>query len=416
MSGPQVAGGKAVLKAALANRTSDPTRIRDFLISSASPVKLTNADGSPPTVFDTVAKQGAGLANFYHALHHTTEVSPAVLYLNDSAHANLQQSFVITNVGQKTQTYALSHTAAGTLISMDKATNFWNSFPVPTDPQAATANINPAGLTLDAGQSSTVTVSFTPPSLDSSVIPMFSGWIVVTSSNEADTELGSVSIPYFGVGTDLSKEAVFDLGSDAVGTQGPHLEDADSNTVYNDTSTYTLAQIGDNEYDSPSVVARLRLGCERLTVDLVRADTAYKASIPISDPPAGQASQAQALALHRRAQHRRLDRVIRRDSPHETELQRRDGKFDDVPIIGRVMEMKTNARDIEIDNTVQGMLEGTILGGSDGNQNITVSDGQYRLLVRASRLFSDLSLDASYESYLTHAFTIARSGNTTVAN
>ncbi len=381
-------------------KRTDPLLIRDLLVSTATPVKLTNADGSPPAIFDTVAKQGGGLANFYRAVHHTTEVSPSSLSLNDSAHASLQQTIRITNVGKVSQTYSISHTTAGTVLGMNKTSSFWNTFPVPTDPQAATVAISPAGLTLAPGQAATVTLTFTPPSLDPALVPIYSGWISVTSKE--DSELGSASIPYMGTGADMSKEAVFDLGTSVLAYRTPALSDADGNPVYNDSMIFTLSnQTG--TLDSPGIVARLRLGTRRITIDLVKADVAFRPTLPIVGPTADEAGQP---------------RVIRRDMGRAMELsssalfKRADassgsGAFDDVPIVGRIQDYLFNPRD-DATSTTSASLPSIIPDAS--GKNITVEDGHYRILLRASKLFRpDLSREDAFESYLTHAFEVKRS-------
>ncbi len=328
------------------------------------------------------------MMNIYRALHHTTEISPNILYLNDTAHAKLQHKVQITNVGAHAQTYTIAHEAANTVLSMNVDTDFWQPFPVPSNTVAATADVYPARLSLEPGQNSTITVTFTPPVLDPSTVPIFSGWISIASSE--DTELGSVRVPYFGVGASMANEKVIDLGAHVLGTSSPYLGDADGNPIQNDTTTFTLAK-RDEDYDSPMIIARFRLGVRRVTIDLVNANITFQPTLPIdgslriSDFGSADSADAQAFST----------------------LKRRDSTFDEVPIVGRIYEASDVSRSGS-DGSWRAALEDTVTDVVS-RSDIPVPDGRYRILLRASRFFSeDLAREESYESYLTHAFQIKR--------
>ncbi len=399
---PYGAGGEALLKSALRKMNAgdvDPVKIRDRLTITATPVKVTNSDGSPPTTLDTVVKQGGGLVNLYRAVHSKTGIEPAALYLNDAARAKLQQTIQITNKNAAAQTYAISHMAAGTVLSINRTNNFWNPFPVPTDPRAATVSISPSTVSVAPGQTATVKLSFAPPSLDAAYIPVFSGWISITSAEEKD--LGSTVVPYFGIGADMSKEEVFDLGTSALGMAAPVLVDASGTPIKDDRAVFTLAS-GVGYTDAPSIIARFRLGTRRVTVDLVVHNTTFQPTLPIPGSPAQE-------ALHRRAIHHRvLDSAKRRRSWPLRSNKRDSVAFDDVPILGRLVDSPLNPRD-----TLDGFwftigLDSPLMA-PNGAGNITVRDGNYRFLLRASKLLADdLEQEDSYESYLTHAFKIKR--------
>jgi len=51
-------------------------------------------------------------------------------------------------------------------------------------------------------------------------------------------------------------------------------------------------------------------------------------------------------------------------------------------------------------------LKGTVT--LDDGSTKDVEDGKYRLLLRAQRVFTDETEEASYDSYLSHAFTVKR--------
>ncbi len=374
--------------AALGKANVNAGQVRDILTTTAKPVALTSWESTPSGILDSVSKQGAGVVDVYEAVHHKTRVFPARLYLNDTKHANLRQTIELTNVGSTPQTYTLSHKAAGSLLSMDSTSKFWRSFPIPVDRQAASVTLSPPTLTLQPGAKGTVQLTFTPPTLNSGQIPIYSGWIGVNS--KGDPDLGSASVPYLGVGTDLSQEPVLDTFSDVQGLEFPSMLDLDNKGIYNDSSVWTL-QPKNGFFESPTMAARLRMGASYIRVDLVAANTTFQPTVPISDPhkSASPDEQAQSIGAQR--------------------LVRSAAAVADVPTIGFIGDGRFWARDSSRDFSVNFGLDATVLGGKDGNTVINVVDGKYRYLLRVSRLLQDdYSLEDSFESYLSHAFEVRR--------
>ncbi len=356
------------------------------------------------------------MVDVYRAVHHTTEVSPSALYLNDTRHAKLQQTIQITNVGKELQTYTVSHLAAGSILPMNASSKSWLPFPVPVDAHAVTVEINPVGLALNPGQSSTVTLTFTPPSLDAASIPIYSGWISISSKE--NSEVGAASIPYFGVGADMAEENVFGDDSSS-GFSTPYLSDQYFIPVYNDSTVFTQ-ELDDTGFfpDSPGIVAHFRLGVRRVTIDLVSADTSYRPSLPIVGPPVQQTA-AQNDARQLRTHPRAFNPGTQSDAAvgARAAAKRSGGLYDDVPVIGRVYEAEYLPRDPSGVVVFGISLGQTILGGSDRQQEVAVGNGRYRLLLRVAKLLqADLSQEDSYESYLSHAFEIRHPVNATSQN
>ncbi len=364
---------------------------RNLLITTAQPVNLTASGPSGPAYLDSVAKQGGGLVNVYRAVHHTTKVSPSMLLLNDTAHAHLQQTIQIVNAGTVAQGYAISHEAAATLLSMNQTSSFWNPFPVPTDPRAAAVDISTPTFSLAPGESRAITVTVTPPSLDPTLISVYSGWIIVSG----DAELGSVRVPYFGAVADLAREEVFDRDTSAVGVSAPFLCDPDSNPVQNESTIWTF-QDRNGTVDVPGVAARFRLGVARVTVDLVHAEVVCPASILTSRLAQPQQPPADDLQRPWRSE------SFGSSADH---TPRKRGTPLDAAIIGRFYEGILQPRDALTGVSFFYTMDPTVLGGHDGNQVIPVTDGKYRILLRVSKAFS---LEGSYESYLTPPFEIRR--------
>ncbi len=325
---------------------------------------------------ETVVKQGGGLINVYRAVHHTTEIAPSMLYLNETAHANLHQTIEISNIGTKAQTYTLTHRSTRSLLAMDTSKNFWNAWPIPTDPTAATVTFSPATLTVQPGAKGSVQLSFTAPNLNSKNIGVYSGYIGIASAEDAEL-LGSVSAPYLGTVSDLSQESVIGVGGDGNGNTYPYLCDRDFKAIHNDASVFTLKpRANGNGNDTPVIYMSLRLGTRLIRVDLVSADTTFQPTVPIKETA----------------------QVQRRD------LVRRAGTaFNDVPIIGNVWTGQGWNRDPTFTFWVE--LEQTV-AGANGSQ-VKVANGKYRYLLRAARYGrDDYSSEDSYESYLSHVFEI----------
>ncbi len=389
-----VAGANALVMSALGKSAANGLKIRDLLISTAVPVALRSFPGSATNALDTVAKQGAGLINVYNAVHRTTEAQPSFLALNDTGHAALQHTLEISNVGKVAQAYSLKHVPAATMLTMDTARKFWQQYPGRFDAASASVTFSPATLSLAPAEKKLVLVTFTPPSLNAASIPVYSGWLSIKSSNDAD--LGSVRVPYFGVAADLSKENVLDVAPDESGQTYPQLRDAAGSLVRNDSTAYSLKSVADVA-DAPSLAVRMRFGAKRLTVDLVQANTTFQPTYPISS-----SSSSQRL--------RSLD---------EGQLNPRGSTtaataatpvaFDDFAIVGRVHEDSFLPRDT-IDSSSSITLSTTVLG-RDNKTAIAVVDGHYRFLLRVSKLWAeDLKLMDGYESYLSHAFEVKGSG------
>ncbi len=413
MSTPAVAGIAALYMSAHKDEGKvDPLRLRDILSSTATPVKVASSDAQEAALLDTVTKQGGGLVNAYKAVHHTTEVTPGMLFLNDSAHYNLQQTVTIKNVGKAAQTYQLSQDSAGTLMSFDPSKNFWRGFPaLPYTGASGTATASTNSVTLNPGETSDVQFTFAPPSgVDEAQIPIWSGFIRITSTT--DDELGSVNVPYFGVAADVASHETLALEPSTSGILYPVLGDASSAPVYNDTTVYTLAKSADGSVDAPSAMIRQRLGSARITVDLVAADTTYKPTLAINDPKPADKQRRDLLSRkqHRRGTHSDVH------APHLRAVKRGPNSYSDVAIIGNVFT-GPYSRGAHPGSRSSWQLSDTVTSDSSGSNAIPVADGEYRFLVRVLQLFrEDWSDDSNYESYLSHSFTIKKAGAAAASN
>lgn len=129
-------------------------------------------------------------------LESTLYITPAIINLNDTANFKSEHVITITNEGEETTTYQISHDAGITVHTRPEA-DAWIGFDPPYstgEGNVAVVEFSETELTLEAGESITFTAIFTEPSnLDADMLPIYGGGIVVASDR------GDVGrIPYMG--------------------------------------------------------------------------------------------------------------------------------------------------------------------------------------------------------------------------
>ena len=255
-SAPLLAGSAALyLKAVGTNVT--PKTVMEAFESSASPIATSLSDST----LESVAAQGGGRLAAYDAIYSGVSIGPAEIYLNDTAYFNQYQLLTIKNSGSSRATFKLSNVPAGTALAFASGQNQSNDEPVPQVSNAAQVWFSQTSLTLGAGQTTYVLLSFTPPTgLDAAQFPIYSGFIQVTGG------ASTVSVPYLGVAAKLKNMPVLDPTSAYLGINTPIIE-TPSGSAQSGTETYTF-QNG----DYPVVLWRQVGGTPILLIDLVAAD------------------------------------------------------------------------------------------------------------------------------------------------
>ncbi|TLD13928.1 uncharacterized protein PgNI_05079 [Pyricularia grisea] len=178
-----------------------PGVVEKMLSSTAKPAqsfRLSDAgvwipnDGLAPVV-----QQGAGLIQALDALDSTMTFDVPNLSLNDTDNFSGSASFKVTNLGQETATYNVSHSPALTANSL--STIYRNSAP-DLSKAAARVSFEPSTLTLAPGESAEVNIIVSPPTdtgFDPTSLPMYSGWVVLNGTGSTGPAQ-SLSLPYFG--------------------------------------------------------------------------------------------------------------------------------------------------------------------------------------------------------------------------
>jgi hypothetical protein len=190
-------------------------------LSVAEVLSLLQSSSTPiPYVYDhsilsTVAGQGAGMINPCNAIKFQTTITPSQLELGDTDNfLNVPQTITINNASPKSKTYTIKHQGAGYAEYFpypDALTpQFANSWGLPQYSIYGSVSFDVSTVTLAAGQSHKLSVTFTPPMLSPAQVhktPVFSGFISISSSDE------TFNVPYIGVPYSRKNTNAIDLSN-----------------------------------------------------------------------------------------------------------------------------------------------------------------------------------------------------------
>ncbi|OAQ27343.1 subtilisin-like protein [Linnemannia elongata AG-77] len=167
--------------------------------------------GPNSMIVDSALKQGAGLINVLNAVRTTSSITPDHIDLLDTVNFKRTTDITITNSGATAETYTLSHVAADTLNFYYVAGNpFPQGKPLVSKDQA-TVSFGSNQIQIAAGQSATVTLTFTEPSSGSaSQFPLYSGFVVATPATAGAI---AVQVPYTGMKGDVRQVPMMDTAS-----------------------------------------------------------------------------------------------------------------------------------------------------------------------------------------------------------
>ncbi|GAC97617.1 minor extracellular protease vpr [Pseudozyma hubeiensis SY62] len=437
MATPFTSGSIAVFQSARGKFS--PEALNSILSNTASPLKNSTSDGS---LYESVAKQGTGLVDINKALYQQIVLSPSVIELNDTAHFNGTQTITVKNLGSKPLAYSLSHIPFGTAQSQEDDSIFFNLGPVPLSANYAAVRLSKNNIVVPPKGSTTFTASFTPPEgVRTDKLPFYSGVIHLEPQSSA---YSAANIAYGGYKADTSKTQILDNTSELFGVGLPVLASADGNTfIESDNTSYSLKNVA----EWPQFVYRLNYGTPYLQIDIVNATTDLQPTYNVDGSVNAKATTSTAAGNHKRfVHHRRQGPKTPQPKPAPSTPKPKPGpggpgkggpggppgagpgpapapkpsqpaggsggagaQFADVKTVGMLGNGYWNGR-----NSATGQL-------SDYSYNVqlitpdltlpqngstTLTPGTYKVLLRAQRVLTDGKLESSYESYLSHAFTI----------
>lgn len=129
--------------------------------------------------YASVAQQGAGLVNVYDTILSKTIVTPSELALNDTINMKKSYKIRIYNKYSKKIDYHLTHQPSATVYNKALGSDMLLDFPI-EKADYATVSFSQKKLTIGAGKSQEVTITFkAPKASDPRLIPIFSGYIAV---------------------------------------------------------------------------------------------------------------------------------------------------------------------------------------------------------------------------------------------
>ncbi|KAH6906334.1 peptidase [Coprinopsis sp. MPI-PUGE-AT-0042] len=359
MATPFTAGAAALLLQFKGNTAAVSRAARDIFETTARTVFSSKVDGALP---QTASVAGAGLINVYDALFSNTTVKPGQLILNDTAHFKGTHKVSITNNGIASRDYKLSHTPAGTALTVRENSTLVSLGPVPLTSAAATVTMSPKSFTLATGQTQEVVITIQPPgAVDKSRFPVFSGYVLIDSPGETQR------VTYLGLAASLKDKQILDHSDKWVNATLPAILNG-TNAAQAISTNYTFAG-----NDFPRVAWRMAFGTPRLRLDLVSPNATLPAKV---GPRAIPSDEVHAFSFPERP---------------------RPGTFSAVPVIGPIIQFDYLNRNNEAagtNYTTYFMAQPLFSNGT------VIPEGSYRVLLRALRVTGNPDKQEDYESWL----------------
>ncbi|EME84584.1 uncharacterized protein MYCFIDRAFT_173545 [Pseudocercospora fijiensis CIRAD86] len=207
MAAPLVTGVVALMKQLHPDWT--PDMMRNVLATTAHPMPYTDNSTRDYGLLAPVIQQGGGLIDALSAAYATTIVNVSVLDFLDLSRKPSSLSFSLTNVGNETVSFGISHIGAASGYAKMRSEDMSFADDKYLDQSrllmAAYANVQvyPTSLTVDQGQTAVVRVTVTPPAgLNPSRLPFFGGYIALNSTDGTQ----NLTVPYSGIAARLPKD------------------------------------------------------------------------------------------------------------------------------------------------------------------------------------------------------------------
>lgn len=172
--------------------TFDPVELENVLSATSNP-NLFNDGTSNYSYLAPVAQQGSGLLQAYDAAHAKAVLSVSSISFNDTANLIQTANFTIRNTGSDDVTFDLANVVAASGYTLGPDSINPSVFPNELTTTGATLKFSEDKVIVTAGGSATVSITVSPPELDKTRLPVYSGYITLNSTSE------SLSLPYLGV-------------------------------------------------------------------------------------------------------------------------------------------------------------------------------------------------------------------------
>ncbi|TDZ26538.1 Minor extracellular protease vpr [Colletotrichum orbiculare MAFF 240422] len=363
MATPYIAGVYALIKSQHPSLSVD--EIFQLMQTTATQVKMADHDVVAPAI-----QQGAGLVQVYDAIFSKSVVQPGEIKLVDVREAAIS----IDNPSDVEVTYNLAHHAASGAAPF--STTGVRTPEVEYIPQPFEAQVTfPDGdeVTIPAGASRNV--SFTvavPADLDANTVPVFSGFIGITSSRNE-----TFSVPYAGPAYNYSSSPVVGLApltpEQRANASSPSRDPLSAPQVFGNGDKRDIGDYRAFSFRYPDYPVALFTPLQplrRFRFDVVRASTNFTPTWYGFDPAAELANLTETAMPD-------------------------NGTVAGVPILGSV-------------EVLQGWLPRTDYEASwsysildvTATRGLGLSKGSYRILLRWLRFYADEEDPAAWESWM----------------
>ncbi|RWA05934.1 hypothetical protein EKO27_g9166 [Xylaria grammica] len=236
MSCPLVAGIYALI--ADVRGTFDPATLEALVASTANP-RLYN--------------EGSGNATSSLQCH-----NKSYLAFNDTDNLDKTLTFTIKNLGKKAVTYKLGSVGAATAYTFSDSL-YPDVFPgLEVSDEYAKIGLSRSSVTVPAQGSAIISVTVTPPKLDGSRLPVYSGYITLNGTNGEN-----LSLPYNGAVGSLYGTRVLDTGYLSISSD-PNL------APVNGSASFVLSKDPSADVTLPVAVAFMAFGSPRISIKLLQ--------------------------------------------------------------------------------------------------------------------------------------------------
>lgn len=263
MASPYIAGVAALYMGAHGGRAAmggeGVAELKRKIITSGTLINWNDGVTTDWSKLAPVAQQGAGYVNAEKVLTYATSLSPGKLELNDTAYLKSGHFINVKNSGSKEVDYFITHEPAATVNSYEPGYITPQIWPPTFINDTATVTFSRTNINVRPGTTNSFKVTITPPDVSSTLLPVYSGKIIVTGTN------GEVlSIPYMGIAGKL-----YDVKSWDIDNGWPLLLRDYDGTEINGPANFTL-----ENFDGPAVVTVNNFGSAEVRWDVVEVDWA----------------------------------------------------------------------------------------------------------------------------------------------
>ncbi|KAI1333482.1 peptidase S8/S53 domain-containing protein [Xylariaceae sp. FL0016] len=239
--------------------TLDPATLENLLSATSNP-QLLNDGTTTYGQLAPVMQQGSGLVQAYDAAYATTLLSKSSLAFNDTDHLVDTLNFTISNLGTEEVTYELGSVGAATGYTFSTSI-YPDVFPgLQLTDEYASVKLSESSVIVPAGSEATISVTVTPPELNATRLPVYSGYVTLNGTNG-----DSLSLPYNGAVGSLHNTQVLDTAYVSLSS------DTDLNPIPGNISFVLPKTNGTTNANYPVAVALMAFGSPQINIKLVSA-------------------------------------------------------------------------------------------------------------------------------------------------